>query len=107
MSIGVLNGNTYGSYVIRQSLTPVAIATNTSAEQSFTVPGLKVGDFVQVNTPGLTAGASLGGARVSAANTLTLVFDNPTAGSVTPLAGTYVIHVVRPEGQAARVGISD
>jgi hypothetical protein len=107
MSIGVLNGNTYGLYLIKASLTPVEVATITSAEQNFTVAGLKVGDMVQVNPPGLTAGASLSGARVSAANTLTLTFVNPTAGNVTPLAGVYTIQVFRPEGAAAKVGISD
>lgn len=107
MSIGVLNGNTYGLYLIKASLTPVGVNTITSAEQTFTVAGLKVGDMVQVNPPGLTAGASLSGARVSAANTLALTFVNPTVGSVTPLAGVYTIQVFRPEGQAARTGISD
>jgi hypothetical protein len=107
MSIGILNGNTFGLYLIKATLTPAEVATITSAEEEFTVTGLKVGDQVQVNPPGLTAGASLSGARVSAANKLALTFVNPTAGGVTPLAGVYTIQVFRPEGQTAKTAIGD
>lgn len=89
-------GNIAKIIVLTASLTPALIATITSAEQNFTVTGLAVGDSVLVTPPGLTAGGSLTGARVSAANTLTLTFTNPTAGSVTPLAGAHSILVFRP-----------
>ncbi len=98
-------GNIALSMALTATLTPVAIATITSAEQSFTITGLSVGDIVQVIPPGLTAGASLTSARVSAANTLTLTFTNPTAGSVTPLAGAYTIFVQRPYAQTITNGL--
>lgn len=107
MSSGITNGNMFGSYIISASLTPVAIATITTAEQSFTVAGLKVGDHVDVNPPSVTAGAGLAGARVSAIDTLTLTYVNPSAGSKTPPAGTYIIKVSRPEGGVAATKISD
>ena len=107
MPQGITNGNAYGLYVVSASLTPVAIATITTAEQTFTVNGLKVGDHVTVNPPSITAGTGIVGARVSAANTLALTFVNPTAGSLTPAAGTYAIAVKRPAGNAPATSISD
>jgi len=75
--------------VISQTLTPVAVAAATCAEQTFTVPGLLTTDAVQVFWPGSATAVGLVGARVSAANTLALTFVNPTAGSLTPTAGVY------------------
>lgn len=80
---------------ISQSLTPVSVAAATCAEQNFTVQGLAVGDYVDVTPPSITAGVSAVGARVSAANTLTVTFVNPTAGALTPAAGVYRIQVTR------------
>lgn len=107
MSFGITNGNTFGSYIISASLTPVSVSAITCAEQTFTVNGLKVGDFVNVNPPSITPGVSMTCARVSAANTLALTFCNPTAGSLTPDAGSYIINVMRPERQTAAAVISD
>jgi len=107
MSVGIINGNAYGTYLIKATLTPAEVATITTAEQTFTVAGLKTGDFVSVNSPSLVAGVALSNARVSAANTLALTFVNPTAAGVTPAAGSYKILVVRPEGGTPANSISD
>lgn len=91
-------GNVIYDYLCGPTLTPVSVNANTSAEQNFTVAGLQVGDFVDVALSGLqTAGIGIANARVSAANTLTLLFQNSTAGALTPAAGQYVINVTRPE----------
>lgn len=91
-------GNLVYSWVIAPSLTPVAVATITVAEQNFTVRGLLPGDYVVVNFTGTQiAGVGIVNARVSAADTLTVAFVNPTAGSVTPTAGVYNVHVSRPD----------
>ena len=74
-----------------QTLTPVSVATITTAEQTFTVTGLIVSSFVTVSAPALQAGLSIVGARVSAADTLALVFQNDTAGALVPNAGSFVI----------------
>lgn len=82
----------------RLSLTasPVAVAANTSAEQTFTVAGLAVGDVVFVNKPTAQAGLGIVGARVSAANTLAITFANNTAGAITPTASeTYRVGFIR------------
>jgi hypothetical protein len=73
-------------------LSPAAVAPNTSAEQTFTVAGLISGTPVFVNKPGAQNGLSIGGARVSAANTLAITFVNNTAATITPTASeTYTI----------------
>lgn len=69
------------------ALTPTAVANNTSAEQTFTVPGLIASTPVFVNKPSSQPGLSIGGARVSAANTLAITFVNNTANTITPTAG--------------------
>lgn len=107
MSVGILNGNTYGVYTITASLTPASVATIAAVEQTFTVNGLRVGDFVQANSPSDVAGVALVNARVTAANTLGLKFVNPTAGGLTPAAGVYTLSVLRPEGGIGRTIIGD
>lgn len=73
------------------ALTPVSVAANTTAEQTFTVPGLPASSQVVVNKPTVTAGLGIGGARVSAANTLAINFINNTASAIVPPAETYTI----------------
>lgn len=77
------------------SLTPVSVAANTAAEQTFSVPGLQVGDFVDISPPGITPGVSPLVARCSALNTLAVTFVNATAGALTPLAGVYQVKYLR------------
>lgn len=78
--------------VMTATLTPVAVAPNTSAEQTFTVPNLPSGTPVIVNKPSAQNGLSIGGARVSALNTLAITFVNNTAATITPTAAeTYTI----------------
>lgn len=107
MSNGIMMGNATGVYVISASLTPAEVATITAPTQTFTVSGLKTGDHVDVNPPAQTAGVTLAAARVSAANTLALTFVNPTAGNLTPAAGTYIINVTRPATNVAATAIND
>lgn len=80
---------------VSQSLTPASVGAATCAEQNFTVIGLLVGDFVDLTPPSITAGVAPVCARVSAANTLTVTFCNPTAGALVPAAGVYRIQVTR------------
>lgn len=81
--------------IITQSLDVASVAANTTAEQTFTVTGLAVGDAVIVNKPALNAGLGVCNARVSAANTLALTFNNNTAGAIDPAAETYTIIVFK------------
>lgn len=115
MSVGIIDGNTAGIYIISANLTPAATAAATAVEQTFTsastgsnlnLAALRVGDFVTINPPSITAGVGIVGARVSAAGTLAITFMNATAGSLTAPAGSYVIKVDRPERQTAASVIS-
>lgn len=73
--------------VLNVALTPASVAANTSAEQTFTVPGLPAGSTVFVNSDSPQTGLTIGGARVSALNTLAITFVNNTAAAITPTAG--------------------
>lgn len=94
----IARGNIVTTYLMGPTLTPVAVAQAITAEQSFTVRGLLVGDYVNVScNVAQTAGVGVANARVSAADTLTIGFSNSTAGSLTPAAGVYLIELNRAE----------
>lgn len=92
---------------IAANLTPVSVATITTAEQSFGLNGvtqvtaalgLKAGDIiVAVSPPGMQAGVVCAAARVDPAvdEKFYLQFVNPTAGGVVPTAGLYLLTVAR------------
>ena len=93
----IVNANIQrGQAVLSVAVTPASVGAATSAEQTFTVSGLAVGDFVAVSTTASTGNATaIVGARVSAANTLAIRYINPTAGTLTPAADTYLVLVAR------------
>lgn len=92
---------------IAVSLTPLSVATITTAEQSFgsngvsqatAATGIKAGDvIVGVSPPGMQAGVVVANARVDPAvdDKFYLQFVNPTAGGVVPTAGLYLLTVAR------------
>lgn len=91
-------GNIVKASIISVTLSPAAVAANTTAEQTFTVNGLQVGDWVGVSKPTNQAGLAITNARVSAANTLAISFGNLTSSSITPTASqVYSVMVVRPD----------
>lgn len=93
-------GNILYDWLVGPSLTPVAVAQNASAEQNFTIKGLLVGDCVDINSQAAqTAGIGIVNVRVSATDTLTVEFNNSTGGSLTPVAGIYIINVCRADTQ--------
>lgn len=79
------------------SLTPTSVATISAPIQNFAATGigLLTTDSVVVTPPGGTAGVAQAAAWVSAADQLSIQFVNPTAGSLTPPAGTYLVDVFR------------
>lgn len=103
--------NVYSSEVsvqtIAVSLTPLIVATITTAEQSFglngvsqvtAVTGIKAGDVIlAINSPSLVAGVAISNFRVDTAvnDKFFITFVNPTAGGVTPVSGLYLITVAR------------
>lgn len=92
---------------IAVSMTPLSVATITTAEQSFgsngvsqatAATGILPGDVIlNVAPPSLVAGVGICGYRVdtATADKFYVQFVNPTAGSVTPASGIYLITVGR------------
>ena len=79
------------------TLTPASVATISAPIQNFAATGigLLTTDTVVVTPPGATAGVTQGSTWVSAADQLSIQFVNPTAGSLTPPAGAYLVTVFR------------
>jgi hypothetical protein len=92
---------------IAVSMTPLSVATITTAEQSFgangvsqvtAATGILAGDvIVAINPPSMTAGVGISGFRVDTATNdkFYVQFVNPTAGSVVPPTGVWLITVAR------------
>lgn len=71
------------------SLTPSAVSASTCGEQTFTVAGLATGEAVTIpNPPSALSHVWIGSARVSANNTLAILFCGDSTGG-TPPTGTY------------------
>jgi hypothetical protein len=81
--------------IYSQTITAASVGAATVAEQTFTVTGLTTADKVIVNPPVNATATGIAGARVSAADTLAIRYVNPTAGALTPAAGTHTIIAIR------------
>lgn len=105
MSLGIILGNTQALGVASVTLSPAAVGANTTAEQTFAVPGILATDMiVGISKPTAQAGIGIVGWRVSAAGTVGITFSNNTAGSLTPTASqVYLICYLRPESVQAGV----
>lgn len=94
-------GNVLAMGIVDVTIDPASVATITTAEQTFPVPGLRVGDMVFVNKPTNTTGLGISGSRVSADDTLALSFVNPTAAGVNAASEIYKVLYIRPDGGKA------
>lgn len=74
---------------------PAAVAANTTAEQTFAVPGLQTNDTVLVTKSTFQAGLGIVNARVSAAGTLAITYINCTAAAITPPSENYSVVAIR------------
>jgi hypothetical protein len=92
---------------IAVTMTPVSVATITTAEQSFgaagvtqvtAATGILAGDvLVAVNAPAHVAGVVAANWRVDPGvnDKFYITFVNPTAGGVVPASGVYLLTVMR------------
>jgi len=77
-------------------LNPVSVAANTTVEQTFTVIGLKADDIVlRVIKSSHTAGIAVSDGRVTAANTLGVVFINASGGAIDPPEEDYTVIYIK------------
>ena len=101
-STTVARGNSHETFYIQPTLAPVSVAANTTATQTFTIPGLLTTDIV--NVLGLNgsqiAGIVTAEADCLIANVLSIQFGNLTGSGVIPSTGVYTIEVIRLEGPA-------
>jgi hypothetical protein len=82
MSVSVIGGNIEKMGIATVTVDLGSVATITTEEETFSCPGVQVGDFVAVSKPSLEAGIALCDARVSAKDTIAVKVVNPTAGAV-------------------------
>jgi len=76
--------------------TVASVTANSTIEADFTVAGLDTGDTViGVEKPTHQAGLGIVGARVKAANTLSITFMNTTAAGIVPTDENYKVTVLR------------
>ena len=104
---GIIMGNVQGLGVASVTLSPALVAANTTAEQSFTVPGVRASDVcIDVTKPSAQAGLGIVGCRVSAENTVAITFSNNTAGGITPTASqVYQFVILRPDSTASGIAL--
>lgn len=94
-------GNVNKLNMVTRTLSPGSVAANTTAAQAFTVPGVVLGqDFVlDVIKPTEQAGLGIVGMRVTAADTVAVVFSNNTAAPIVPTAAEqYTFVIARRDG---------
>ena len=94
-------GNVQKLVQIGLRISPASVGAATTAEQTFPVPGVTLQDqIVDVTKPTQQNGLAVLPGRVPSVGNVTLVFINPTAAPIVPTAAeTYVITVMRTDGQ--------
>ena len=92
-------GNIQKMMTVQITISPVSVGAATAVQQTFTVPGVNVGDqIVDVTKPTQQVGLAVLPGAVTATNTVGIVFVNPTAGAIVPTAAqTYTLTIIRPE----------
>ena len=106
-STTVTRGNSHETFYIQPTLTPVSVAANTTATQTFSVPGLQTTDLITVI--GLNgsqiAGIVICEADCLTANVLSIQFGNLTGAGVIPTTGVYSLQITRLEGPAPTTAV--
>ena len=103
MGVGVLSGNIQGVTLLTATVDLGSVAANTTEEETATVAGVKLGDFVLVSKSNLSAGILLGTCRVTAADTVAIQVVNTTGSAVDASSETMTFVVIRPEQSVERV----
>lgn len=92
-SSAVPNGNIKNTFILRVPVAAGAALVAGTQERTYIVPGLLAGDYVAVVKPTFQNNISIGGARVSAANTLGINFVAITTPTLA--AEDYLLLVAR------------
>jgi hypothetical protein len=99
-STTVTRGNSHETFYIGPSLTPAQVAANTTATQTFNIPGLLTTDFIMSGgyIANQTVGIFIAECDCLTNGVLTIQFGNITGTAATPAAGVYEFQIVRYEG---------
>lgn len=76
--------------------TPASVPTISTLAHSVTVNGVSVGDFVAAVKPTHQTGLLVGSCLVTAANTITVTFVNPTIAGIVPTASEIYLILHAP-----------
>lgn len=106
MSTGIIAGNIASINLVAATVDFGSVAANTTEEETFSLPGVKVGDFVSVQHDNLEAGLLVGSARVEAADVVTVEVANVTASPIDAGSSTMSVLVIRAEGSTLPTGLS-
>jgi len=106
-STTITRGNSHETFYITPSITPAAVAAQTSAAQTFSVGGLQTTDLVLVQgyNGSQTAGIVIAEADCLTAGVLSVQFANVTTASATPASGAYAVQITRLEGPAPTTAV--
>lgn len=87
----------FNTYSLTASLSPVAVAANTTAEQTLAFAGVLTTDTpISILKPTAQAGLGIVGVRIPSAGNVAITFSNNTAAPITPTASeTYTFNVAR------------
>ena len=96
-STTIARGNVQLEAILQISVSPPAtLSANATQESTYTVPGIALGDFIEINKPSHTAGLSIGNVRASAANQIAIQWVNSTTSTISnPPNELYLIVVSR------------
>jgi hypothetical protein len=92
-------GNIIYDWLVQASLVwSTATVASTTAELTAILPGVNIGDYVDMYLPNaaMTTGLTVANIRVSAANTLAVTWI-ATSGTFTVPTGPWLINICRPE----------
>lgn len=98
-SLVVGSGGTALTKIVKGQVTfnPASVSANSYSSQSITISGATANDTVILNPPtaGLSADMIIASVCVTAADTVTIVFYNPTAGAVDLASGSWTYTLIR------------
>ena len=106
MSVGIISTNILGMGLYAATIDLGSVAANTSEEETFALVGVKVGDFVSVQSDDLEAGIILGSARSEADDVVTVEVINATASPVDAGSSTMTVFVARAEGPSLPTAVA-
>lgn len=107
MTTGVSFGNAENISLVTAVVDVASVAAATTVQQTATVLGVQVGDFVTAAPSTFTAGLNYGACIVTAANTVAITVTNASAGALDPASQTFTFLVVRSETLPVKNIVSD